>query len=79
MPGIVTNITKFGAFVNVGIKQDGLVHISQISNQFITDPGEVLKLDQKVNVLVKDVDIQRNRVSLSIKEASGYNNRAAKN
>ncbi len=69
IPGIVTNITNFGAFVNVGVKQDGLVHISHLSNRFISDPNEVVKLNDKVMVTVLEVDASRNRVSLSMKEA----------
>ena len=67
LPGLVTNITKFGAFVNIGVKQDGMVHISQMSNQFIRDPNEVVKLGQKVMVTVAEVDLERNRVALSMK------------
>ncbi len=65
--GIVTNITAFGCFVDVGIHQDGLVHISQMSDQFIKDPNEVVKLNQKVNVRVAELDIERKRISLSMK------------
>lgn len=65
--GIVTNITAFGCFVNVGVHQDGLVHISQMSNSYITDPNQVVKLNQKVKVTVTDVDIPRKRISLSMK------------
>ncbi len=65
--GIVTNITAFGCFVDIGVHQDGLVHISQMSDQFIKDPNEVVKLNQKVNVRVTDVDIERKRISLSMK------------
>ncbi|MES1226726.1 MAG: S1 RNA-binding domain-containing protein, partial [Bacteroidota bacterium] len=68
LPGIVTNITNFGAFVDVGVKQDGLVHISHLSNRFITDPNEAVKLNQQVMVTVLDVDVARKRISLSIKE-----------
>ncbi|MEP7251729.1 MAG: Tex family protein [Ginsengibacter sp.] len=70
IPGIVTNITNFGAFVDVGVKQDGLVHISQLSNRFITDPNEAVKLGQKVMVTVTEVDIPRKRIALSMKDAS---------
>ncbi|MEO8862035.1 MAG: Tex family protein [Ginsengibacter sp.] len=70
IPGIVTNITNFGAFVDVGVKQDGLVHISQLSNRFITDPNEVVKLGQKVMVTVTEVDIPRKRIALSMKDAT---------
>lgn len=65
--GIVTNITAFGCFVDIGVHQDGLVHISQMSDQFIKDPNEIVKLNQKVNVRVTDVDIERKRISLSMK------------
>jgi uncharacterized protein len=71
LPGIVTNITNFGAFVNVGVKQDGLVHISHLSNRFISDPNEAVKLNDKVMVTVLEVDVSRKRISLSIKEAMG--------
>ncbi len=69
IPGIVTNITNFGAFVDVGVKQDGLVHISHLSNRYISDPNEAVKLNQKVMVTVLEVDAPRKRISLSIKEA----------
>lgn len=68
VPGMVTNITRFGAFVDIGVKQDGLVHISEIANRYITDPNQVLKLSQKVNVKVLEVDIARKRIVLSIKQ-----------
>ncbi|MFV0377750.1 MAG: Tex family protein [Mangrovibacterium sp.] len=68
LPGIVTNITKFGAFVDVGVKQDGLVHISQLADRFISDPNEVVKLHQHVKVKVTEVDIARKRIQLSLKE-----------
>lgn len=68
LPGIVSNITKFGAFVDVGVKQDGLVHISQLKNAFVSDPLEVVKLGQYVNVEVVEVDIPRKRIQLSMKD-----------
>jgi uncharacterized protein len=68
VPGVVTNITRFGAFIDIGVKQDGLVHVSEISHTFITDPNEALKLNQKVNVKVLEVDIQRKRIALSVKQ-----------
>ncbi len=68
VPGIVTNLTRFGAFVDIGVKQDGLVHISEIANRFIKDPAEVLKLNQQVNVKVLEVDVARKRILLSIKQ-----------
>lgn len=66
LPGIVTNITKFGAFVDIGIKQDGLVHISQIKEEFVKDPADILSLNQHVQVKVLDVDITRKRLQLSM-------------
>ena len=69
LPGIVTNITNFGAFVDVGVKQDGLVHISQLANRFIKDPNEVVKLNQHVKVKVLEVDPARKRIQLSMKES----------
>ena len=68
LPGIVTNITAFGAFVDIGVHQDGLVHLSQITNRFIKDPNEVLKVAQKVEVTVTEVDVNRKRISLTMKE-----------
>ena len=68
VPGIVTNITNFGAFVDIGVKQDGLVHISQLSNTFVSDPNQVVKLQQKVTVTVTEVDVARKRIGLSMKE-----------
>lgn len=67
LPGIVTNITNFGAFVDVGVHQDGLIHISQMADRYIKDPNEIVKLHQHVNVKVIDVDRKRNRISLSMK------------
>lgn len=71
IPGIVTNITNFGAFVDVGVKQDGLVHISHLANCYISDPNEAVKLGQKVMATVLEVDIARKRIALSLKEAGG--------
>ncbi|RPD41545.1 Tex family protein [Chitinophaga barathri] len=68
LPGVVTNITAFGAFVDIGVKQDGLVHISHLSNKFISNPNEAVKLNQKVTVTVLEVDIERKRISLSMKD-----------
>jgi protein Tex len=68
VPGIVTNLTRFGAFVDIGVKQDGLVHVSEISHDYITDPSEKLKLNDKVQVKVVEVDIARKRIALSIKQ-----------
>ena len=68
LPGIVTNITNFGVFVDVGVKQDGLVHISQLADRYIADPGEVVQLHQHVLVKVLSVDIERKRIQLSMKD-----------
>jgi protein Tex len=68
VPGVVTNITRFGAFIDIGVKQDGLVHVSEISHTYITDPNEALKLNQKVNVKILEVDTARKRIALSIKQ-----------
>ncbi|HSB05777.1 MAG TPA: helix-hairpin-helix domain-containing protein, partial [Thermodesulfobacteriota bacterium] len=67
LPGIVTNITAFGAFVDIGVHQDGLVHISELSNRFVKNPNEMVKVHQKVMVTVLDVDVERKRISLSMK------------
>lgn len=68
VPGVVTNLTRFGAFVDIGVKQDGLVHVSEIANKYIADPNEVLKLNDKVQVKVLEVDMNRKRIALSIKQ-----------
>jgi uncharacterized protein len=70
VPGIVTNVTRFGAFVDIGVKQDGLVHVSQLANRFVSDAAEVVKLNQKVTVTVTEVDVSRKRIALSMKEDS---------
>jgi uncharacterized protein len=67
LPGIVTNITKFGCFVDIGVKQDGMVHISQMADKYISDPNQVVKLQQHVQVKVMEVDLARKRISLSMK------------
>src|SRR5690606_10723848 len=64
LPGIATNITNFGAFVDIGVHQDGLVHLSQLANRYVKDPNEVVKVQQKVMVTVTEVDEKRNRISL---------------
>jgi uncharacterized protein len=69
LPGLVTNITRFGVFVDVGAKQDGLVHISHLANRFVQNPADEVKLGQEVQVKVLEVDQSRNRINLSIKEA----------
>lgn len=68
LPGIVTNVTRFGAFVDIGVHQDGLVHISQLADKFVKDPAEVVKVGQQVMVRVLEVDRQRKRISLSLRE-----------
>ena len=68
LPGIVTNITNFGAFVDIGVHQDGLVHISQLADKFVRDPNEVVKLHQHVMVRVIAVDERRKRISLTMKQ-----------
>jgi len=67
IPGVVTNITAFGAFVDIGVHQDGLVHISQMADRFIKNPADIVKVQQKVKVTVLEVDLARNRISLSMK------------
>jgi protein Tex len=67
LPGIVTNITNFGAFVDIGIKDSGLVHVSQLSNKFVKNPMEVVQLGQQVTVKVVEIDMVRKRVALTMK------------
>jgi uncharacterized protein len=67
LPGIVTNITAFGAFVDIGVHQDGLVHVSQMADRFVKDPNEIVTLNQKVQVKVMEIDINRKRIQLSMK------------
>jgi len=67
LPGIVTNVTNFGAFVDVGVHQDGLVHISHLADKFVKDPNDVVKVQQKVHVTVMEVDLARNRIPMSMK------------
>ena len=71
LEGVVTNITNFGAFVDVGVHQDGLVHISELSDKFVKNPADVVKVQQKVDVSVLSVDLERNRISLSMKKIPG--------
>ena len=70
LPALVTNITNFGAFVDIGVKQDGLVHISNLANKFVSDPNEVVSLGQAIRVKVLEVDAQRKRIQLSLKDVS---------
>ena len=67
LPGIVTNVTAFGAFVDIGVHQDGLVHVSQLADRFVRDAAEVVKVQQRVNVTVVEVDLARKRIALSMK------------
>jgi uncharacterized protein len=76
LPGIVTNVTAFGAFVDVGVHQDGLVHVSQLSDQFVRDASEVVKVGQKVQVTVTEVDLDRKRIALSMKSKPDMERRA---
>ena len=68
LPGVVTNITAFGAFIDIGVHQDGLAHISQLSDRYIKDPNEAVKVNQKVTATVLEVDVKRKRISLSLKK-----------
>jgi len=68
LPGIVNNVTKFGAFVDVGVKESGLVHISQIVDRYISDPAEVLSVSQEVTVKVISIDEKMKRIGLSMKD-----------
>jgi len=68
LPGVITNITNFGCFVDVGVHQDGLVHVSQLADKFVKHPSEVVKLNQHVKVKVLEVDLSRNRISFTMKE-----------
>lgn len=70
LPGIVTNMTKFGAFVDIGIKENGLIHISQMTDRYIQDPAEVLHLGQRLNVRILDLDLDRKRIQLTLKNVS---------
>ena len=68
IPGLVTNVTKFGAFVDIGVHKDGLIHISQLANRFVQDPADVVKVRQQVMVRVLDVDLHRKRIALSLRD-----------
>jgi uncharacterized protein len=67
LPGIVNNITNFGAFVDLGIKESGLIHVSELADRFVSDPNEIVKLQQHIKVRVKEIDIARKRIQLSLK------------
>ena len=74
LPGVVTNVTAFGAFVDIGVHQDGLVHVSQLADRFVKDPRKVVKVNQRVTVTVLGVDLERKRISLSMKKNSDQSN-----
>lgn len=78
LEGVVTNVTAFGAFIDVGVHQDGLVHISELADRFVKDPREVVKTGDVVNVRVKDVDVARKRIALSMKSGAIHTNAAAR-
>ena len=78
LPGIVTNVTAFGAFVDIGVHQDGLVHISELADRFVKNPADVVKVRQKVEVTVLEVDLERNRISLSMKKNPGSSEKREK-
>jgi uncharacterized protein len=67
LPGVVTNVTKFGAFVDIGVHQDGLIHISQLADRYVKDPAEVVKVRQQVHVRVLEIDAKRKRIALSLR------------
>ncbi|MEL7222741.1 MAG: S1 RNA-binding domain-containing protein, partial [Bacteroidota bacterium] len=69
LPGIITNVTNFGAFVDIGIKENGLVHISQLANRFVKNPADVVSLNQQVQVRIVSLDLDRKRIQLSMKDA----------
>jgi len=72
LPGIVTNVTAFGAFVDIGVHQDGLVHISQLQDGYVKNPTDVVKTRQRVTVKVLEVDLERKRISLSMKKNQNF-------
>jgi protein Tex len=71
LEGVVTNIVAFGAFVDVGVHQDGLVHVSQLADRYVSDPNAVVRVGQRVKVRVLSVDLDRNRIALSMKQGTG--------
>jgi uncharacterized protein len=73
LEGVVRNVTDFGAFVDIGLHNDGLVHKSQLANHFVNNPIEVVSVGQKVKVRVLDIDLEREKVSLSMKDPSAQN------
>jgi uncharacterized protein len=77
LAGVITNVTQFGAFVDVGVHQDGLVHVSELAHRFVKDPAEVAKVGDRVKVKVIKVDTERRRIGLSIKQATAPDKTAA--
>jgi len=77
LEGVVTNVTAFGAFVDVGVHQDGLVHVSKLADRFIRDPSEVVKVGDRIKVRVVEVDLQRKRISLTARRDEKIENRGA--
>lgn len=77
LPGIVTNVTAFGAFVDIGVHQDGLVHVSQLADTFVKDPGEIVKVSQRVTVTVTEIDLARKRIALSMRSRPEIGGRPA--
>ncbi len=75
LPGVVTNVTAFGAFVDIGVHQDGLIHISELADRYVKDPAEIVKVQQKVRVTVLNVDIDRKRISLSLRQKKTQENK----
>ena len=71
LEGVITNVTKFGAFIDLGVHQDGLIHISQLADQYVQDPGDVVTVGDIVRVKVLEVDLQRRRIAVSRKMALG--------
>ena len=71
LTGVVTNITAFGAFVDIGVHQDGLVHLSEMADRYVKSAGDVVKVNQKIEVTVLAVDVERRRISLSMKKTPG--------
>jgi uncharacterized protein len=69
LPAIITNVTKFGAFADIGIKENGLIHISQLADRFVKDPSEIVRVGQKVEVRVLEIDTQRKRIALSMRKS----------
>ena len=67
LPGVITNITAFGAFVDIGVHQDGLIHISQLADRYVKDPNEIVKVQEQVEVRVTEVDLERKRIALSMR------------